>query len=99
MIHGIVLLGIVPSTMALSPHWPTVQLSQFIILQCPTVPISLSHGPIVRVSIVQASMVPLSIGSQPYCPIDPCRIAQRPSVHCRIVFCLMYYLVLDAMSY
>ena len=99
MIHGSVLLCIVPSTMALSPHCHTVPLSQYELLQCPTVPFSLSHGPIVRVSIVPASMVPLSIVSQPYCPIAPCRIAQRPSVHCRIVYCLMYYLVLDGMSY
>ena len=55
MIHGIVLLCIVPSTMALSPRCHTVPLSQYALLQCPTVPFSLSHDPIVRVSIVPAS--------------------------------------------
>jgi hypothetical protein len=85
MIHGIVLVCIVPSTVALSPHCPTVPLSQYALLQCPTVPFSLSHGPIVRVSIVPASMVPLSIVSQPYCPIahfSHCPASQCPLPHC-----------------
>ena len=99
MIHVSVLLCIVPSTMALLPHCPTVPLSQHAILPRPTVPFSLSHGPIVRVSSVPASKVPLSIVSQPYCPIAPSRIAQRPSVNCRIVYCLMWSSVLDGMSY
>ena len=99
MIHGSVLLCIVPSTMAFSPHCPTVPLSQHAILQWPTVPFSLSHGPIVRVSSVPVSKVPLSIVSQPYCPIVPFRIAQRPNVHQRVAYCLMWSSVLDGMSY
>jgi hypothetical protein len=85
MIHGSVLLCIVPSTMALSPQCPTVPLSQYAILHCPTVPFSLSHGPIVRVSIVPASKVPLSIVSQPelsHCPFSHCPASQCPLPRC-----------------
>jgi hypothetical protein len=62
------------------PSRPTAPLSH-----CPgcfTVPFSMSHGPIVRVSIVQASMVPLTIVPRPHCPIVALSI-----VHCRIVYC------------
>jgi hypothetical protein len=69
MIPGIDVLCIVPSSMVLALHCPNFPMQQYWILQWPTVPCSLSHGPIVRESTVPASMAPVSIVPQPHCPI------------------------------
>ena len=84
MIHGIVLLCIVPSSMALSPHCPTGTLSQRPVCDSPLphCSSSLSHDPIVRVLAYQHLWSHCQLLHGPTVPLSHC-----PMVHCRIVYC------------
>jgi hypothetical protein len=84
------------------PSRPNAPLFHCLSRRFSSAPLFHSHCP-----TVQSSVCPLYQRPWSHCllfpnlivPLHLFRIALLPSVHCRIVYCLMYYSVLDGMSY